>query len=111
MAAFCGPTMALNRALRLAYPEAIRIASTQAPHGHRILVISWEFLTLCPQEREQDLTRRLAALPAWQWLGQDRQVRIAVTFLATPDEEWSGEWPFLNRHRFLDPKALWHGAA
>lgn len=101
----------IELALRRAYPEAVTVATTLAPHGYRVLVISWEFLDLCPQERERDFEASLARLPSWCRVGLDDRTRISLLFLATPDEEWSGEWPFLNRQRFLDPKAPWHGAA
>jgi hypothetical protein len=86
--------------LRRAYPAAERVEVGPAPHGYRVLVISREFLQLCPAEREADLAHRLGNL------GRND---IALTFLATPDEEWSGDWPFINRRRFLDPKTTWRG--
>lgn len=87
--------------MRRAYPGA-RVEIGEAPHGYRVLVVSDEFLAMCPSDREADFDRRVG--PSCRW-------RVALTFLSTADEEWSGEWPFTNRRRFFDPKAPWHGAA
>jgi hypothetical protein len=91
----------LIAALRWAYPEAVRIVAVSAPHGYRVLVISREFLALCPEERELDLARRL------RWDG----TRIALACLVTPDEERLGDWPFVDGDRFLDPRQPWRGVA